>query len=236
MKDLETKEESLSVLEEYGIDLQDIVNPQLRSYNAGEILCDDGDHADELFFLVEVVVKTLIPKEGKSGLVLGRYSNRGVFDETVLFRQDGRSHIRAVCETDVTVFALPLNINKRILLEQNSFLIKEAASLSIYMDQAMNSFYFQKYPFEYMLCSYIAVKRTDAEWVPNIEETAADLNVPERFVERCLELLVNKGVLGEGKKGYVVQDVLRFESYNKGLYKPRRKRIKLDAGKSEKAG
>lgn len=236
MKELETLEEHLDLLREYGIDLQDIVNPVRQGFNAGELLCDDGVPAEALYFLLKGTVRTLIPREGKSGLVLGRYANRGVFDETVLFREDGRAHVRAVCETDVEVMALPLPINKPILLEQNSFLLKEAQNLSIFMDQAMNSFYFQKYPFEAMMCSYIAVKRTDAEWVCNVEETAGDLEVSPRVVERCLELLVNKGILAEGEKGYVIEDVLRFESYNKGLYKPRRKRIKLDAGKGKAAG
>lgn len=236
MEELETLQSHLDILTEYGIELNDIVNPQRQSWNAGDILCDDGEVPDALYFLISGTVRTLIPIEGKQGLVLGGYANRGVFDETVLFREDNRAHIRAVCETDVEVIALPLPINKPILLKQNSFLMKEAQSLSLFMDQAMNSFYFQKYPFEYMLCSYIAVKRTDAEWVCNIEETAKDLEVTPRFVERCLELLVNKGILKEGEKGYVIEDVLRFESYNKGLYKPRRKRIKLDAGKSKTAG
>ena len=236
MKELETLQTHLDILKEYGIELNDIVNPQRQSWNAGDILCDDGEVADAVYFLISGTVRTLIPIEKKPGLVLGRYANRGVFDETVLFREDGRAHIRAICETDVEVISLPLPVNKSVLLKQNSFLMKEAESLSLFMDQAMNSFYFQKYPFEYMMCSYIAVKRTDAEWVADIEETARDLEVTPRFVERCLELLVNIGVLKKGEKGYIIEDVLRFESYNKGLYKPRRKRIKLDAGKSKTAG
>ena len=87
-----------------------------------------------------------------------------------------------------------------------------------------------------MLCSYIAVKRTDAEWVADLDQTSQDLNVSKQIIKRCLDLLVNKGILAIGEKGYLVSDVLQFENYNKGLDKPRRKRIKVNAGKGKTAG
>ena len=231
MKYLETCEEHLNILEEYGIDLSDIVNPQRFFCSEGEVLCDDGEPIEFLYFLLEGTVKTLIPAIDKPGLLLGRYVNRGIFDETALFRDDGIAHYRAVCECETEAISLPFTANKDILLRQNSFLIKEASSLSASIDQAMNSFFFKKYPFEYMLCSYIAVKRTDAEWIADIDQVAEDLSVTPRYVARCLELLVNTGVLTPGEQGYVISDVLRFESLNKGLYKQRRKRIKLNAEK-----
>lgn len=224
MKELQYTDEQLMILNEYGIDLSDIVNPSFRSYNAGEFLTDDGEKAENLFFLVSGSVRTLIPAKGHTGFVLGSYLNRGIFDDTVLFRKDGRNHIRSVCESDVEVFALPLAINARILKEQIPFLHKLSEIYSVFIDQVMNSFYFQRFPFEYLLCSYIAVKRTSAEWVPDFKKVARDLDSTPRNVERCLELLVNKGVLDKGEKGYLITDPIRFEEYNKGLYKPKRKR------------
>ncbi len=236
MEEKETLDSTLEVLKEYGIQPDNIVNPQMVSHAKGDVLCDDGEPLEFLYFLVGGTVKTLIPAQDKPGLLLGRYVNRGILDETALFRNDGCAHVKAVCETEVQAVSIPFEVNRETLLDQNSFLRKEAENLAATLDQSMNSFFFQKYPFEYMLCSYIAVKRTDAEWVANIEETAEDLNVTPQFVKRCLNLLVNKGILAEGEKGYLVEDVLRFETYNKGLYKPKRKRIKINAGKGKAAG
>lgn len=223
MKELETKEEHLALMKEYGVDLSNIVNPHRVRFNAGELLVEDGTRAEHLFFLIDGTVRTLIPAEGKSGLVIGRYVNRGIFDDTVLFRKDGRNHIRAVAETTSEVIAIPREINTRTLKEQPAFLQYIAENYAVFIDQTMNSFYFQKYPFEYLLCSYIAVTRTGPEWVEDLETTAKELKSTPRNVERCLSLLVNKGILEQGEKGYFVSDILLFEEYNKGLYRPRKR-------------
>ena len=236
MEEKDTLSSSIELLKEYGVEPDNIVNPQKVTLQKGDILCEDGEPLEYLYFLRKGTVKTLIPAGNKPGLILGRYVNRGMFDESALFRNDGCANARAVCETDIEAVSIPFEANRETLLGQNSFLRKEAENLSATLDQSMNSFFFQKYPFECLLCSYIAVKRTDAEWVADLEETAQDLNVKKQIVKRCLDLLVNKGILAVGEKGYLVEDVLRFETYNKGLYKPRRKRIKANAGKGKTAG
>ena len=236
MEEKDQLNSSIELLKEYGIEPENIVNPQEVSFKEGDILCEDGKPLEYLYFLRNGTVKTLIPAGDKPGLILGRYVNRGMFDESALFRSDGCAHTRAVCETDVEVVSIPFETNRETLLGQNSFLRKEAENLSATLDQSMNSFFFQKFPFEYMLCSYIAVKRTDAEWVADLDQTSQDLNVSKQIIKRCLDLLVNKGILAIGEKGYLVSDVLQFENYNKGLYKPRRKRIKVNAGKGKTAG
>ena len=226
MKELEFKQEHLQILSEYHIDVTNIINPQLRGFNPGEWLCEDGERMSHIFFLVSGTVRTLIPAKERNGLVIGQYMNRGVFDDTMLMRDETVSHIRAVAETNVTVIALPI-MNKEILLSQPQFVLYLARGYAMFIDETMNSFYFKKYPMETLLCSYIAIKRTDLEWIPDWNQCASDLNSTPRALERCVKMLMNKGILKRGEQGYMIADVILFEEYNKGLFTPdgRRKRI-----------
>ena len=222
MEKRQITEEENGILSEYGILSDEIVNPGIQVYERGEILIDDGKPLTDLLLLTEGKVKTLIPAEGKAGLLLGMYVNRGIFDDTCLFRQDRVSHIRAVAESQVSVIALPYDINCRILMEQPQFIRYLASGFASFIDQAMNSFFFQKYPLEYQLCSYIAANRRDAEFVPVMKKLCRDLEAGEREIERCFQLLMNKGVLARGQKGYRIADPVRFEEYNKGIYMPKK--------------
>lgn len=224
MRELETLDEHIRVLKDYDIDLTEIVNPQLCAYNPGEFICDDGEEMSDLFFLMEGSVKTLIPAKEKSGLALGRYMNRGVFDDTLLMRNDRISHIRAVCETDVKAIALPLLQNREVLMNQPAFILHLARGYASFIDQSMNSFFFKKYPMEVILCSYIAAKRTDLEWVPDWDKCAKDLNTTPRILKRCMVMLLNKGILKKGKEGYMIADPILFEEYNRGIFATHRRR------------
>ncbi len=223
MRELETSEAHIDVLKEYHIDLSDIVNPHLCAFNPGEFICEDGEEMQYVFFLLEGSVKTLIPAKEK-GLALGRYLDRGIFDDTMLLRDTDISHIRAICETDVKAISLPLSQNKEVLMNQPEFVLFLAKGFADFIDQSMNSFYFKKYPLEILLCSYIAVKRTDKEWIPDWKRCAADLGVTPRILERCMDRLLNKGILKKGEKGYMISDPILFEEYNRGIYKPKRKK------------
>ena len=228
MKELETLEEHINILKEYRIDLSNIVNPQMCAFNPGEFLCEDGEEMQFLYFLTEGSVKTLIPSKDRSGLGMGRYLDRGIFDDTMMMREDNTAHVRAVCETDVKAISLPLEQNKKVLLSQPDFVMYLAKGYAAFIEQSMNSYFFKKYPMEELLCSYIAVKRTDLEWVPDWDRCAKDLNTTPRILERCMKMLLNKGVLKEGEKGYMIKDPILFEEYNKGIYAPKRKRKHQD--------
>ena len=230
MKKRQMNESENAVLEEYGIPFEEIVNPGIQEYEAGETILEDGERLSDILFLIQGQIRTLIPAEGKKGLLVGRYKDRGIFDDTALFRTDGRSHISAQAETDAALLALPYDINRRILLEQPAFVYYLASHFASYIDQAMNSFYFQKYPLEYEICSYIAANRTDWEYALNIDEMCRDLSVGKRQTERCLEMLCDKGILSRGKIGYRIEDPNRFEEYNRGLFSPK-KRGDRHAGK-----
>lgn len=224
MRELETLDEHVRNLADYDIDLNDIVNPQLCAFNPGEFICEDGEEMQDLFFLLEGSVKTLIPAKDKSGLALGRYVGRGVFDDTLLMRDDNMAHVRAVCETDVKAIALPLSLNKDILLKQPLFILNLAKGYASFIDQSMNSFFFKKYPMEVMLCSYIAAKRTDLEWIPDWDRCAKDLSTTPRILKRCMGMLLNKGILKKGEKGYMIADPILFEEYNRGIFATHRRR------------
>ena len=224
MRELETLEEHIRILKDYDIDLSNIVNPQLCIFNPGEFICDDGEEMQSLYFLMEGSVKTLIPAKEKTGLVLGRYVNSGVFDDTILMRDSNISHIRAVCETDVKAIALPLLQNRNILLNQPSFILHLAKGYASFIDQSMNSFFFKKYPMEVMLCSYIAAKRTDLEWIPDWDRCAKDLKTTPRILKRCMIMLLNKGILKTGTQGFIVADPILFEEYNRGIFATHRKK------------
>ena len=87
----------------------------------------------------------------------------------------------------------------------------------------MNSFYFQKYPLEYEVCTYIAANRTDREYALDIPKMCRELSIGERQAERCLNMLCDKGILSRGRIGYRIEDPYRFEEYNRGMFSPVKK-------------
>lgn len=230
MKKRQMTVQESEVLKAYGVCEEDIVNPGIAEYEAGEILLEDGQKMRDLLFLVSGDVITLIPAEGKKGLLVGRYKDRGIFDDTALFRRDNASHVRVIAESTVTVIAMPFDINRRVLLDQPSFIRYLASNFASYIDQAMNSFYFQKYPLEYEVCTYIASNRTDTEYALNLSEMCRDLSIGRRQAERCLAMLCDKGILSRGRIGYRIEDPNRFEEYNRGTVTPK-KRGQKHAGK-----
>ncbi|MBQ9327633.1 MAG: cyclic nucleotide-binding domain-containing protein [Solobacterium sp.] len=229
MKKTTATGEELKVLEDYGIDISTIMNPQFVTCEEGEWITEDGEFCEDLFFLYEGTVTTLIPAQQKQGLLIGSYSNRGIFDDTILFRDENRSVIRAVTQSPAKLISLPLELNKSALLSQNAFLIHVSKGFSQFIAQTMNSFYFQKYPLEYLLCSYIAVNRTAKEWIPDWDSVGRDLELSPRAIERCMRLLEDKGILNKGDAGYLIADPILFEEYNKGLYVPKSGKRKYDA-------
>ncbi|MBR2793967.1 MAG: cyclic nucleotide-binding domain-containing protein [Solobacterium sp.] len=223
MKKRQIRDEENELLKEYGIQAEDIVNPGILECEEGEILLEDGQKIDDLLFLVRGQVRTLIPAEGKKGLLVGRFCDRGIFDDTALFRKNSTSHIRAVTESEATVIAMPFEINRRVLLDQPPFLRYLASTFASSIDQAMNSFYFQKYPLEYEVCTYIASNRTDREYALDIPKMCRELAIGERQAERCLNMLCDKGILSRGRIGYRIEDPYRFEEYNRGMFSPAKK-------------
>ena len=193
------------------------MNPYVLEFDAGEILCLDGEPVEWLFFLLEGRAKIFMTVDTGENLILNLWDGYGVLCDMELFMGDGIYHASCRAITPVRGIALPLDVNREILLGCNEYLRRTCRSFARTMAKDRNVFNNILYPVEARLCSYIAINGTEGEWSDNLTQVSELLGVSYRHLLRTLRGLCAKGVLRRTESGYVVADQRAFASYNKGF-------------------
>ncbi|MCI9318164.1 MAG: cyclic nucleotide-binding domain-containing protein [Oscillospiraceae bacterium] len=210
-------QELLNGLNKYGLPVERLVNPYVLEFDAGEILCLDGEPVEWLFFLLEGRAKIFMTVDTGENLILNLWDGYGVLCDMELFMGDGIYHASCRAITPVRGIALPLDVNREILLGCNEYLRRTCRSFARTMAKDRNVFNNILYPVEARLCSYIAINGTEGEWSDNLTQVSELLGVSYRHLLRTLRGLCAKGVLRRTESGYVVADQRAFASYNKGF-------------------
>ena len=210
-------QELLNGLNKYGLPVERLVNPYVLEFDAGEILCLDGEPVEWLFFLLEGRAKIFMTADTGENLILNLWDGYGVLCDMELFMGDGIYHASCRAITPVRGIALPLDVNREILLGCNEYLRRTCRSFARSMAKDRNVFNNILYPVEARLCSYIAMNGTEGEWSDNLTQVSELLGVSYRHLLRTLRGLCAKGVLRRTERGYVVADQRAFASYNQGF-------------------
>ena len=210
-------QELLNGLNKYGLPVERLVNPYVLEFDAGEILCLDGQPVEWIFFLLEGRAKIFMTADTGENLILNLWDGYGVLCDMELFMGDGIYHASCRAITPVRGIALPLDVNREILLGCNEYLRRTCRSFARSMAKDRNVFNNILYPVEARLCSYIAMNGTEGEWSDNLTQVSELLGVSYRHLLRTLRGLCAKEVLRRTERGYVVADQRAFASYNKGF-------------------
>lgn len=210
-------QELLEGLDKYGLPVERLVNPYVLEFDAGEILCLDGEPVEWIFFLLEGRAKIFMTADTGENLILNLWDGYGALCDMELFMGDGIYHASCRAITPARGIALPLDVNREILLGCNEYLRRTCRSFARSMAKDRNVFNNILYPAEARLCSYIAMNGTEGEWSDNLTQVSELLGVSYRHLLRTLRGLCAKGVLRRTESGYVVADQRAFASYNKGF-------------------
>ena len=167
-------QELLNGLNKYGLPVERLVNPYVLEFDAGEILCLDGEPVEWLFFLLEGRAKIFMTADTGENLILNLWDGYGVLCDMELFMGDGIYHASCRAITPVRGIALPLDVNREILLGCNEYLRRTCRSFARSMAKDRNVFNNILYPVEARLCSYIAMNGTEGR----SEEHTSELQSP----------------------------------------------------------
>ena len=177
-------QELLNGLNKYGLPVERLVNPYVLEFDAGEILCLDGEPVEWLFFLLEGRAKIFMTADTGENLILNLWDGYGVLCDMELFMGDGIYHASCRAITPVRGIALPLDVNREILLGCNEYLRRTCRSFARSMAKDRNVFNNILYPVEARLCSYIAMNGTEGEWSDNLTQVSELLGVSYRHLLR----------------------------------------------------
>ena len=179
-------QELLNGLNKYGLPVERLVNPYVLEFDAGEILCLDGEPVEWLFFLLEGRAKIFMTADTGENLILNLWDGYGVLCDMELFMGDGIYHASCRAITPVRGIALPLDVNREILLGCNEYLRRTCRSFARSMAKDRNVFNNILYPVEARLCSYIAMNGTEGEWSDNLTQVSELLgSATAIFCARC---------------------------------------------------
>lgn len=204
-------------LGKYRVPIDRLVNPYLLEFESGEFLCRDRDPVERIFFLLEGRAKIFVTADSGENLILSLWDGYGVLCDMELFMGDGVYHISCQAISPVRGVALPLDVNREILLSSNEYLRHTCASFAWSMEKDRNVFNNILYPAEARLCSYIATTETAGVWNDNLSRVSELLGISYRHLLRTLRGLCEKGVLRKTGRGYMVADRGALQAYNKGF-------------------
>ena len=211
-------QELLNGLNKYGLPVERLVNPYALEFDASESLCLDAEPVEWLFFLLEGRAKIFMTADTGENLILNLWDGYGVLCDMELFMGDGIYHASCRAITPVRGIALPLDVNREILLGCNEYLRRTCRSFARSMAKDRNVFNNILYPVEARLCSYIAINGTAGEWSDNLTQVSELLGVSYRHLLRTLRSFVDQGILEHTELGYRLLNRSQLEDLAEDLY------------------
>ncbi len=210
----------LAQLSRYSVPADAMTLCQLIQCGPGELLCQDDQQADMLYFLLQGRAKVLIPGENGEQLILCFYDGFGVVDDMELFLRDGRYHVSCEAITELTAIGIPLQQNREALLASNYFLQQTCTSFALSLQRNRNHFQNLLYSAEERLCSYIVQSQCGGLWKENLTQTAELLGISYRHLLRVLHGLCEKNILRRAESHYIIQNMPQLRQLNRGFFAP----------------
>lgn len=221
MKRMPLMGETACRVDRYHIDLNDLRGVHIAEYQAGEMICVQGQPLDSLLIVVSGRAKVCLFVENGRSLLLCFYNEGGIIGDLELMAGDDAAQTSVQAASDLTVIAIPIVVNRELLMTGNTFLRSMGAALAQKLKRSSrNGAYNMLYPIESRLCSYIELVHRDGMFDERLTEVAELLGVSYRHLLRALGALVRDGILAKGARGYALTDRKRLHERGHGFYLP----------------
>lgn len=208
MERFELTKRQLQKLKEYG--LEDFPVEELKGlkFSAGEMFIREG--MDVEYLLVALRGKAKVCRASIDGkeLVLSYYVSEGILGDVELLADDRRAKNYVIAATDFYCIALPLNSNRKALMDNHQFIICMGRELANKLNRSDERYFATAlYSAEKRLCSYILQAEKDNQFNVVLTEVAATVGISYRHLHRLMHQLCEEGILKKsGSRGYEIAD------------------------------
>lgn len=198
-------------LEEYGLDVKDFPDVEIRDYRRGEFLCQQGCPLEHLLFVVEGRVKVCAITPADKTLLFC-YNGPGTVVGEVELMTEGPASSTLCAVGSVRCLAIPLKKYRKLLQQNIVFMNRIALMMArIVTRYSINDSFNILAPLDVRLRAYIVLNQQDGLFTARLTEAAEYLGVSYRHLLRTMNELCAKGDLKKEQKGYCIQNWEVFE-------------------------
>lgn len=199
-------------LAEYGLELEQFPDVELRDYQRGEFLCQQGCLLEHLLFVVEGRVKVCAITPADKTLLFC-YNGPGTVVGEVELMTEGPASSTLCAMGPVRCLAIPLKKYRQQLRSNIVFMNRIALTMArIVTRYSINDSFNILAPLDVRLRAYIALNQQDGLFTARLTETAEYLGVSYRHLLRTMNELCAKGDLEKQKKGYAIKQWAAFQA------------------------
>lgn len=196
--------EEKKLLAAYGLDQVEPDGFQMKVYQKGEMLCEQGELMDALLlttagkikvFTAAANGKTLLHCVNEPGKIIGE----------VEFITGGFASSGVSAVTEVQCIAIPFDRYREELMTNVAFLNRICSTMAeIITETSENGASNILYPFETRLCAYIWSAQENGRFSQKLTELAEFLGTSYRHLLRTLEALCAKGILKKTDHTFII--------------------------------
>lgn len=200
-------------LEEFGLELEEFPDVEIRDYRRGEFLCQQGCQMDYLLFVVEGRVKVCSISPADKTLLFC-YNGPGTVVGEVELMTHGTASSTLCAAAPVRCLAIPLNKYREKLRSNIVFMNRIALMMArIVTRNSINDSFNILAPLDTRLRAYIALNQEgDGMFTARLTETAEYLGISYRHLLRTMNELCTRGDLKKEKRGYRIQNHEAFQA------------------------
>lgn len=198
-------------MEEYGLVLDDFPDVEVREYQRGESLCQQGCPMEHLLFVVEGRVKVCSVSPADKTLLFC-YNGPGTIVGEVELMTGGCASTTLKAACPVRCLAIPLGKYREKLRSNIVFMNCIALMMArIVTRNSINDSFNILAPLDLRLRAYIARNNDNGLFTAKLTETAEYLGVSYRHLLRTMNELCSKGALEKEQGRYRIKKAEEFE-------------------------
>lgn len=199
-------EESRSLLK-YDLDVEELVNCRVHTYEAGECILQQGLAVDALFVILEGTARVCISAENGRSLILCSYVSSGILGDIELMLDEKTAATTVIAVSEFSCIAIPVSRNREALKSNIRFINHIGRELSLKLlsrsDAHMASALLSS---EERLCSYILATEHNGVFREYLTDAAQSIGVSYRHVFRIIRRLCEAGILEKTGTGLRILD------------------------------
>ena len=221
MKSNHLDQNIINQIEHYGFRNISSYQSYLQTYEASELICQEGQPLSSLMIVLSGTAKVFNNMENGKRLLTCFYTNGSIIGDLEFLseKKNAVSSVQAI--TPLICLTIPILPNASILNQDTALIRFLGKELSEKFERSTrNNAHNILYPLEVRLCSYIDTGCISDVFDERLTEVADVLGTSYRHLIRALNSLIADGILKKENKIYYIMDRQELKLRSKDFFKP----------------
>ena len=211
----------LHQIEQYGFYNISVYHPYVQTFEASELVCQEGLPLTNLFIVINGTAKVFNNMENGKRLLCCFYTSGSIIGDMEFLSEQKNAVSSVEAITPLTCLVIPVLPNAPLLYQDIALLRLLGKGMAGKFERTTRNYAHNiLYPLEVRLCSYIDTGCSTNVFDEKLTEVADVLGTSYRHLIRALNSLIEAGILRKEKKVYYIIDREELKVRSKDFFKP----------------